>query len=88
MPPVPLPQKHELNEEETKHHYITPAIENAGWTNSQIWMEYCFTDGMIQVRDGYINKGAQKKADYLLSYKGIPLAVVEAKKLSLPLGGE
>ena len=86
MPPVPLPQKHELNEEETKHHYITPAIENAGWTKSQIWMEYCFTDGMIQVRDGYINKGAQKKADYLLSYKGIPLAVVEAKKLSLPLG--
>lgn len=86
MPPVPLPQKHELNEEETKHHHITPAIESAGWTNSQIWMEYCFTDGMIQVRDGYINKGAQKKADYLLSYKGIPLAVVEAKKLSLPLG--
>lgn len=86
MPPVPLPQKHELNEEETKHHYITPAIENAGWTNSQIWMEYCFTDGMIQVRDGYINKGAQKKADYLLSYKSIPLAVVEAKKLCLPLG--
>ena len=86
MPPVPLPQKHELNEEETKHHHITPAIESAGWTKSQIWMEYCFTDGMIQVRDGYINKGAQKKADYLLSYKGIPLAVVEAKKLSLPLG--
>ena len=86
MPPVPLPQKHELNEEETKNHYITPNIESAGWTKSQIWMEYCFTDGMIQVRDGYINKGAQKKADYLLSYKGIPLAVVEAKKLSLPLG--
>lgn len=62
MPPVPLPQKHELNEEETKHHHITPAIERTGWTNSQIWMEYCFTDGMIQVWDEYINKGAQKMA--------------------------
>lgn len=70
-----------LNEEEVKLRLITPAIENAGWDrNSQIRMEYAFTDGEMQIRGSESIRGKLKRADYVLFYKSnIPLAVVEAK---------
>ena len=87
MPPVPHTPSPDLSEEDIKAMFISPAIYDAGWDKfTQIRMEYSFTDGMIQVRDGYINKGTPKKADYLLLYEGRPLAVVEAKKSTLSLG--
>lgn len=77
-----------LNEEETKLRYITPDIEAAGWDrHSQIRMEYYFTDGCVLLRGGKPRRGERCKADYLLSWKAnLPLAIVEAKKYSEPLG--
>ena len=34
--------KSHLSEEDIKLRYITPAIQNAGWDNKQIRMEYAF----------------------------------------------
>lgn len=42
--------KKEMTEEDIKHRYITPAINQAGWKSEQIWMEHSFTDGRIIVR--------------------------------------
>ena len=67
-------------EEDVKFQYITPAIQNAGWTNEKFKFEFCFTDGKMQINKGKCFRGKQKKADYILLYKpNIPLAVVEAK---------
>lgn len=69
-----------LTEEEVKHRYITPSIENSGWEKEQIRMEYFFTDGEMRIRGSKAQRGKRKRADYLLSYKSnIPLAIVEAK---------
>ena len=71
-----------LSEEDTKRIEITPAITNKGWhSETQIRMEYLFTNGRIMVKDKEIRKGKRKKADYLLFYKpNFPIAIVEAKK--------
>lgn len=70
-----------LSEEDIKHRYITPAIEN-GWSKEHIRMEYFFTAGQVIVKGNVIERGKRKKADYLLLKNSeLPLAVVEAKKL-------
>jgi len=76
------------SEEDIKLKYITPAIEKAGWDkNSQIRMEYTFTQGKITVRGNFSIHGKGKRADYLLSYRtNMPLAIVEAKDSSHNLG--
>ena len=70
-----------MTEEEVKQRSITPAIQRAGWPDAQIRMEYCFTDGQVQVQGKRVSRGQRKKADYLLTRwgSGMPLAVVEAK---------
>lgn len=71
-----------MTEEEVKLNYITPAIEEAGWskTKKQIRMEYPITAGKIVVRGNVAKRLPKKKADYVLFYKeNLPLAVVEAK---------
>lgn len=76
-----------LTEEEVKHRYITPAIENAGWKKEQIRLEYSFTDGEMQIRGSKSIRGKQKRADYVLFFKpNIPLAVIEAKDDSHAIG--
>lgn len=67
-------------EEDVKFQYITPAIQNAGWSNNQFKFEYAFTDGKMQNKKGKCFRGKQRKADYILLYKpNLPIAVVEAK---------
>ena len=69
-----------MTEEEVKLNYITPAIEEAGWSKKQIRMEYSITAGKIVVRGNVAKRLPKKKADYVLFYKdNLPLAVVEAK---------
>ena len=69
-----------MTEEEVKLNYITPAIEEAGWSKKQIRMEYSITAGKIVVRGNVAKRLPKKKADYVLFYKdNMPLAVVEAK---------
>ena len=67
-----------MNESQTRLEKIDPVLKNAGWgvvEDSRIIVEYPITNGRISKR------GAPKplKADYILQYKGVKLAVVEAK---------
>ena len=77
-----------LTEEDIKNRYITPAIENKGWDKKHIRMEYPFTDGLV-IFDGLVHdRKARKRADYLLfDFNNQPIAVVEAKDASKPIGG-
>ncbi|MCR4319304.1 MAG: DEAD/DEAH box helicase family protein [Candidatus Brocadiaceae bacterium] len=78
-----------MNEAETRAELIDPKLKTCGWgviEGSKILRErdVCkITDGRIQVG------GGRKKplvADYILVYKGIKLAVVEAKSDELEVG--
>ena len=67
-----------MNESDTRLHKIDPKLKAAGWATvegSRINTEYTFTRGKIS----QTMKGKPKRADYLLIYKGVKLAVVEAK---------
>ena len=77
-----------LTEEDIKNRYITPAIENKGWDKKHVRMEYPFTDGRV-IFDGLVHdRKARKRADYLLfDFNNQPIAVVEAKDASKPIGG-
>lgn len=70
------------NEENTKKKYITPIIQER-WgkeNHDNVIMEYCFTDGRVNINGDNVSRGDKKKADYLLLFKdNIPLALVEAK---------
>lgn len=71
--------------------FITPAIERAGWDiMTQVREEVTFTKGQIVVHGNKVRRKKQKRADYLLYPKGhpnLPIAIIEAKKDTLPLGG-
>jgi type I restriction enzyme R subunit len=68
-----------MNEAETRAERIDPALKQAGWgvmADSKILREYPITAGKLQSSGGRSKKWI---ADYILVYKGIKLAVVEAK---------
>lgn len=67
-----------MNEAQTRLIKIDPALKKAGWNvaeQSLIIVEYAITNGRVS------KSVAPKplKADYILTYKGVKLAVVEAK---------
>ncbi len=67
-----------MNESDTRLHKIDPQLKAAGWgvlDGSRITTEYTFTKGKIS----QTMKGMPKRADYVLIYKGVKLAIVEAK---------
>ena len=68
-----------MNEAETRAELIDPKLKANGWgvvEGSKILREYHITPGKIQTGGG---RGKKEIADYVLVYKGIKLAVVEAK---------
>jgi type I restriction enzyme R subunit len=75
-----------MNEAETRAELIDPKLKACGWgviEGSKILREYNITAGKIQTG------GTRSKkiiADYVLVYKGIKLAVVEAKSDDLEVG--
>jgi type I restriction enzyme R subunit len=75
-----------MNESETRAELIDPKLKACGWgvvEGSKILREYNITAGKIQTG----GKRAKKlTADYILVYKGIKLAVVEAKSAELEVG--
>lgn len=79
-----------INEENTKLRYITPALQKAGWDLGHISCEdYFFTDGKIAIANGKgsrVNQG--NKTDYQLCWPDTnqPLAVVEAKDYQKTVG--
>ena len=67
-----------MNESDTRLHKIDPKLKQAGWgtvEGSRITTEYTFTRGKISQSQ----KAVPKRADYVLIYKGVKLAIVEAK---------
>src|SRR5215470_4216266 len=74
-----------MNEAETRAELIDPKLKASGWgivESSKILREYRISDGKIQIG----GRGKCEIADYVLEYKGIKLAVVEAKHSGLPAG--
>ncbi len=75
-----------MNEAETRAELIDPKLKAAGWgvvEGSKILREYNITAGKIQSGG---SRGKREIADYVLMYKGIKLAVVEAKSNELEVG--
>ena len=76
-----------MTEADTCRELVTPKLLNAGWGSEPhaIGEQRTFTQGRVIVTGGRVRHGKQKRADYLLYYRrDYPLAVVEAKELSLP----
>jgi len=74
-----------MNEAETRAELIDPKLKAAGWgvtEGSKVLHEYSISAGKIQTG----SRGKRDIADYVLSYKGIKLAVVEAKSNELSVG--
>ncbi|HMT35703.1 MAG TPA: DEAD/DEAH box helicase family protein, partial [Chitinophagaceae bacterium] len=75
-----------MNEAETRAELIDPKLKSCGWgivEGSKILREYNITAGKIQT--GGI-RAKKLTADYVLVYKGIKLAVIEAKSDDLEVG--
>jgi type I restriction enzyme R subunit len=75
-----------MNESETRAELIDPKLKEAGWgvvEGSKILREYIITIGKIQTGGG---RAKPLIADYILVYKGIKLAVIEAKSNDLEVG--
>jgi type I restriction enzyme R subunit len=75
-----------MNESETRAELIDPKLKACGWgvvEDSKVLREYAITAGKLQT--GGV-RGKREIADYVLVYKGIKLAVVEAKSDELEVG--
>ena len=69
-----------LSEADICAKYITPKLIQAGWDEAtQIRREVTFTKGRIIVRGRLVTRGKAKRADYVLYYQHIPIAIIEAK---------
>jgi type I restriction enzyme R subunit len=81
--------KRSLSERDICTKFITPALRSAGWDEiTQIREEVSFTKGRIMVRGKLVTRGKTNRADYILSAKpNIPLALIEAKDNTHPVGG-
>ncbi len=74
-----------MNETETRAELIDPKLRACGWgvvEGSKILREYAITAGRIQAG----GRGKRLIADYVLVYKGVKLAVIEAKSDELEVG--
>ncbi|MCF7951673.1 MAG: DEAD/DEAH box helicase family protein, partial [Spirochaetaceae bacterium] len=75
-----------MNEAETRAELIDPLLLSCGWGRtgeSKISREYQITHGKIQTGG---TRSRPLIADYLLSYKNVKLAVIEAKSTQRPAG--
>jgi hypothetical protein len=60
-----------MNEADTCREYVLPKIQQAGWEQSpySITEKRTFTDGRIIPIGNRIERGKQKRADYILQYR-------------------
>lgn len=76
-----------LSESDICAKYITPAVIQAGWNEAtQIRREVFFTKGRIIVRGKLVTRGKAKRADYILYYQHLPVALIEAKDNNCAVG--
>ena len=77
----------DLSEDDVSVKFITPAIVQAGWDEAtQIRRQVSFTKGRIIVRGRLVARGKAKKADFVLYWRHIPLALIEAKRSKFSAG--
>lgn len=72
-----------MNEAQTKHDLIEPALRAAGWNvveGSRLWLEFPITQGRLI---GQKRRATPLSADYVLEYKNRRIGVVEAKRRDL-----
>lgn len=80
--------KKDLKEQEIRTMFISPALNNKGWTVPvNMREEKYFTDGRVLIAGSLHSVAEGKKADYLLYHNGKPIAVVEAKDNNHAVGG-
>lgn len=75
-----------MNEAQTRAELIDPQLIAAGWgviPESRILREYNINEGKIQLGGG---RGKKLTADYVLIYRNLKLAVIEAKSDDLEVG--
>lgn len=75
-----------MNEDETRAELIDPKLKDSGWgvvERSKVFRNHPITLGRIQAGG---RRGKILRADYVLEYKGIKLAVIEAKSEELGVG--
>lgn len=75
-----------MTEDETRAELIDPKLKAVGWgvvEESKVYRNHAITNGKIEA--GGI-RAKPLRADYVLSYKGIKLAVIEAKSDVLGVG--
>lgn len=75
-----------MNEAETRAELIDPALAAAGWgviEGSRVLREHILTPGRLEGGKGRRARG--DIADYVLVYRGLKLAVIEAKAAGLPV---
>ena len=74
-----------MTEADTRAELIEPALARSGWggEDAKVKREYSLRLGRLEA-DG--KRGERLAADFVLNYKNINLAVVEAKKASLSYG--
>lgn len=68
------------SESDTRAKYIDPSLKLSNWEETSIIREYYFTDGR---KTAWWNRWKRKFADYILTYKWVKLAIIEAKKQDL-----
>jgi type I restriction enzyme R subunit len=77
-----------LNEADTRAKLIDPKVKASGWGESQIEREHFFrkghpfTAGRIYLVGKEARRAKPKRADYLFRYRGLPIAILEAKEES------
>jgi type I restriction enzyme R subunit len=78
---------HNFSEDDISVKYITPALTKSGWDETtQIRRQVSFTKGRIIVRGRLVSRGKAKKADFVLYYHHLPIAIIEAKKSTFSAG--
>ncbi|MFM8332183.1 MAG: EcoAI/FtnUII family type I restriction enzme subunit R [Candidatus Methylumidiphilus sp.] len=79
--------KKTLSESDICAKLITPALILAGWDEDlHIRREVFFTKGRVIVRGKLVTRGKAKRADYVLYYRHIPIALIEAKDNTHAIG--
>jgi len=68
-----------MNEADTRAKLIDPLLHASGWNEDLIEREYIISQGRIHAGELGDFQEKSRKADYLLRYQGLPIAVVEAK---------
>lgn len=82
-----LMNKDHLSEDDICVKYITPALIKSGWDeDTQIRRQVFFTKGRIIVRGKLVSRGKPKKADIVLYYQHVPIALIEAKRSIYSVG--